>query len=297
MGDDAMDKEDFEIMNDVDYDIAWCPGCGNYRIREVLKQVLADLKLWPQEVVIASGIGQAAKMPHYIRVNGFNGLHGRSLSPAMAIAAANPALTVIAESGDGCMYGEGGNHFGHTILRNPNITMFTHNNMVYGLTKGQASPTSQCGFVTPTQPADRQGVTNEPFNPLALAVSLDASFVARAFIGDEEKTAEIMKQAIKHKGFALVDIFQPCVTYNRVNTFRWFKDNTYYLDESHDSQDRVQAFQKPLEANPYPLGVFYTNPRKPTFEEASEAYLENKQPLFEREVDIKKLSKLIKSFS
>ena len=215
----------------------------------------------------------------------------------MAIASANPFLTVIAESGDGCMYGEGGNHFVHTILRNPNITMFIHNNMVYGLTKGQASPTSQCGFVTPTQPADRQGVTNTPFNPLALAVSLDASFVARAFIGDEKKTAEIMKQAIRHKGFALVDIFQPCVTYNRVNTFRWFKDNTYYLDESHDPQNRIQAFQKTLEADPYPLGVFYTNPRKPTFEEASEAYLDNKKPLFDRDVDIEKLSNLVKTFS
>jgi 2-oxoglutarate/2-oxoacid ferredoxin oxidoreductase subunit beta len=291
-----MKQEDFQIMDNVNYDIAWCPGCGNYRILDVLKQVLAELDLKPQEVVVTSGIGQAAKMPHYIRVNGFNGLHGRSLPPALAIAAANPSLTVIAESGDGCMYGEGGNHFTHTILRNPNVTMFAHNNMVYGLTKGQASPTSQVGFVTPTQPADRCGVTNTPFNPIALAVAMEASFVARAFIGDEDKTIEIMKDPIKHKGFAFVDILQPCVTYNKVNTFRWFKDNTYYVDESYDPEDQVQAFKKALETNKFPLGIIYRNSNKETFEEASEAYDKNKQPLFEREVDTEKLSKLISSF-
>jgi 2-oxoglutarate ferredoxin oxidoreductase subunit beta len=292
-----MSTNDFEIMNDVNYDIAWCPGCGNYRIRDVLKQVLADLNLRPQEVVIVSGIGQAAKMPHYVKVNGFNGLHGRSLPPAMAIKAANPNLTVIAESGDGCMYGEGGNHFTHTILRNPNITMFTHNNLVYGLTKGQASPTSQRGFITPVQPADRQGVTNTPFNPLSLAIAMDASFVARAFIGDTDKTAEIMKQAIKHKGFAFVDIFQPCVTYNKVNTFRWFKENTYYLDEFHDPSDQVAAFRKAQETGKYPLGVFYTSQDKSSFEEASEVYDQDRSPLFERSVDREQLSKLIDSFT
>jgi 2-oxoglutarate ferredoxin oxidoreductase subunit beta len=245
--------------------------------------------------VVVSGIGQAAKMPHYIKVNGFNGLHGRSLPPAMAIKVANPSLTVIAESGDGCMYGEGGNHFVHTILRNPNITMFTHNNLVYGLTKGQASPTSQRGFITPVQPADRQGVTNKPFNPLSLAIAMDASFVARAFIGDVDKTAEIMKLAIRHRGFALVDIFQPCVTYNKVNTFRWFKENTYYLDDSHDSSDQVAAFRKAQETGTYPLGVFYMNPGKPTFEEASGVYDQDKRPLFERDVNQEQLSKLIDS--
>jgi 2-oxoglutarate ferredoxin oxidoreductase subunit beta len=292
-----MNENDFEIMDDVNYDIAWCPGCGNYRIRDVLKQVLADLGLKPQDVVIVSGIGQAAKMPHYVKVNGFNGLHGRSLPPAMAIKAANPSLTVIAESGDGCMYGEGGNHFVHTILRNPDITMFTHNNLVYGLTKGQASPTSQRGFITPVQPADRQGVTNRPFDPISLAIAMDASFVARTFIGDSEKTAEIMKMAIKHKGFALVDIFQPCVTYNRVNTFRWFKENTYYLDESHDPSDQVAAFRKAQETRRYPLGVFYMNPNKPTFEEESGVYDGNATPLYERTVNQERLNQLIDTFT
>jgi 2-oxoglutarate ferredoxin oxidoreductase subunit beta len=290
-----MKKEDYDIMRDVDYDIAWCPGCGNYRIREVLLQVFAELDMKPDEVVMVSGIGQAAKMPHYVKANVFNGLHGRSLPAAMAIKAANPNLTVIAESGDGCMYGEGGNHFLHTILRNPNITAFVHNNMVYGLTKGQASPTSQKGFTTLVQPADRCGVTNTPFNPMALAISMDASFVARAFIGDEEKTKEIMKQAIRHKGFAVVDIFQPCVTYNHVNTFGWFKNHTYYLPEDHDRTSQIDAMKHALRTDKYALGIFYTNKEKPTFEESTEVYVESSAPLYERNLDSSKLKALIES--
>jgi 2-oxoglutarate ferredoxin oxidoreductase subunit beta len=291
-----MKPDDFEIMNDVDYDIAWCPGCGNYGIRDILKEALSELNLRPQEIVMVSGIGQAAKMPHYVRANVFNGLHGRSLPAAMAIKAANPSLTVIAESGDGCMYGEGGNHLLHTILRNPNITVFVHDNMVYGLTKGQASPTSQEGFTTPLQPADRGGVTNKPFNPLTLAVSMDASFVARVFVGDRDETREIMKKAIQHKGFAIVDIFQHCVTYNKLNTFRWFKDHTYYLDETHDPTDRLAAFQKALEFGKYPLGVFYINSKKPTFEEESGVYRDDDRPLHMRNLDSRQLEDLMSSY-
>jgi len=234
---------DFEIFNMADIDIAWCPGCGNFPILKILKQALAELTIEPTNLVMVSGIGQAAKIPHYLKTNVFNGLHGRALPPATAIKATNPSLTVIAESGDGDMYGEGGNHFLHTIRRNPDITNIVHNNMVYGLTKGQASPTSQTGFKTPVQV---DGVFLEPFNPLAVAIALDASFVARAFSGDAEQTKEILKKAIKHKGYALVDIFQPCVSFNKLNTFEWFKNNTYYLDDSHDFSNRNDAFKKAL---------------------------------------------------
>jgi len=290
-----LKPDDFELMNDVQYDIAWCPGCGNYQIRNALMLVLAELNLKPQETVIVSGIGQAAKTPHYVRTNVFNGLHGRALPAAMAIKAANPGLTVIAESGDGCMYGEGGNHLMHTMLRNPDITVFVHNNMVYGLTKGQASPTSQRGFETPVQTADRQGVTSEPFNPLALGVAMNASFVARAFIGDTEQTKEIMKKAIQHKGFSLVDIFQPCVTYNKINTFRWFKSNTYYLDDEYDPTDRLAAFEKSIEHDKYPLGVLYRSLPRATFEENSGIYDVDERPLFQRALDKKKLKELIQT--
>jgi 2-oxoglutarate ferredoxin oxidoreductase subunit beta len=280
-------------MDRVAYDIAWCPGCGNYQIRESLQEALTGLDFKPQDVVIVSGIGQAAKIGHYVNANVFNGLHGRALSPAMAIKVSNPNLAVIVESGDGCSYGEGGNHFVHTILRNPNITMFVHDNMVYGLTKGQASPTSQCGFVTSVQTADRQGVTNEPFNPLSVAVSLGASFVGRAFSGDKEQTKELMMKAIQHKGFALLDILQPCVTYNRVNNFKWYKENTYYVSESYDPTNRVEAFKKSIERDKLPLGIIYLNPNKPTFEENTLAYESEKKPLFQRSIDKKKLSELI----
>ena len=284
-----MDTKVFD-MNDID--IAWCPGCGNYPILKTLKRALAELQIQPTDLALVSGIGQAAKAPHYFRTNVFNGLHGRALPAATAIKAVNPALTVIAESGDGDMYGEGGNHFIHAIRRNPNITNIVHNNMVYGLTKGQASPTSQRGFVTPVQV---RGVFNEPFNPLAVAIALDASFVARAFAVDIEQTTDILKKAIEHKGYALVDIFQPCVTFNRLNTVQWFKEHTYYL-EDHDPSDRQKAFEKATEIEKLPLGVFYKSPQKPTFEENVGIHEEKQNPLYEREHDKKVLSDLIETF-
>ncbi len=285
-----METKAFEMG---DIDIAWCPGCGNFPILKTLKQALTDLAIAPTNLVLVSGIGQAAKIPHYLRTNIFNGLHGRALPPATAIKASNPALTVIAESGDGDMYGEGGNHFIHTIRRNPDITNIVHNNMVYGLTKGQASPTSQLGFKTPVQV---NGVFLEPFNPLAVAIALDAGFVARAYAGDIEQTQEILKKAITHKGYALVDIFQPCVSFNKINTHQWFKDNTYYLDDSHKLGDRTAAFEKAIEKEKLPLGIFYINPDKTAFEENIGTYRDNKHPLYDRKVDMKKLRSLIEKF-
>ena len=207
-------------------DMAWCPGCGNFPILNIVKMALSELDIKPQDAVICSGIGQAAKTPHYLRVNYFNGLHGRALPPAIAIKVSNPRLTVIAESGDGDTYGEGGNHFIHTIRRNPDITNIVHGNMIYGLTKGQASPTSEKGLKNPIQ---KDGVIVDQFNPLAVALALDATFVARAFTGDILQTKEIIKAAILHKGYALVDVFQPCVVYNKQNTYQWFKEKSYYL--------------------------------------------------------------------
>ncbi len=283
-----------QIFDIGDIDIAWCPGCGNFGILNVLKKALDELEIEPTNLVLVSGIGQAAKIPHYFKTNIFNGLHGRALPPATAIKASNSLLTVIAESGDGDMYGEGGNHFIHTIRRNPNITNIVHNNMVYGLTKGQASPTSQIGFKTPVQV---NGVFLEPFNPLAVAIALDAGFVARAYIGDADQTKEIFKKAINHKGYALVDVFQPCVTFNKLNTYQWFKDNTYYLEDSFDCYDRNQAFNKAIETDKLPLGVFYINPDRIPFEENIGVYDDDNTPLFERDVDYSELESLIGRFA
>lgn len=260
-------------------DIAWCPGCGNFGILKALKETLAELELPPRQVVFVSGIGQAAKTPHYLKAHLFNGLHGRALPPAVGIKAANPGLTVIAEGGDGDMYGEGGNHFVHTIRRNPDITNVVHNNMVYGLTKGQASPTSQLHFKTPIQVG---GVFLEPFNPIAVAIALGAGFVARAWIGDADGTKDLLKRAISHKGYALVDILQHCVSFNKVNTHGWFKEHTYRLDESHDPRNREEALRRAGETERLPLGLFYLGPERPSFEEHLPVYRDDPSPLFSR---------------
>ena len=284
-----MKPKDFDMA---EADVAWCPGCGNFSILRSLKKALSDLEIQPENLVFVSGIGQAGKLPHYIKGNVFNGLHGRSLSPATSIKAVNPELTVIDVSGDGCMYGEGGNHFMHTIRRNLDITNLVHNNMVYGLTKGQASPTSQRDFNTPLQ---IDGVFLEPFNPLSVAIALNASFVARVYSGDRKQTIEIFKSAIKHKGYALVDIFQPCVTFNRVNTKEWFKEHTYYLEDDHDPLDRNMAFSRAIETGEYLLGIFYKNHNQRTFEENLSIYQDEKTPVFGRELDMDKIRALVNS--
>ncbi len=284
-----MDPEIFDVEG---ADIAWCPGCGDFPILRTVKTALAELEIDQKMLVLASGIGQAGKLPHYIKSNTYNSLHGRALPPATSIKSVNRELTVIVTSGDGDIYGEGGNHLMHTIRRNPNITTIVHNNMVYGLTKGQASPTTQREFKTPLQV---EGVVLEPFNPLAIAIGLDASFVARTFAGDINHMKEIFKEAITHKGFALVDVFQPCVTYNKINTYKWFRENIYYLDESYNPHDRIDAFKKAIEFHKFPLGVLYINPDKIPYEEILSVYNEDDSPLYERGVDMDKLKALVDS--
>ena len=279
-------------------DIAWCPGCGDFSILKILKETLTEMEIKPEKLVICSGIGQAAKTPHYLNSNVFNGLHGRALPPATAIKATNPELTVIAISGDGDMYGEGGNHFISAIRRNPDITNIVNNNMVYGLTKGQASPTTPKGFVTPVQTS---GVSLEPFNPISTAIAQDVSFVARAFCGDIEQTKVILKKAIQHKGYSLIDMFQPCVTFNKINTFKWFQENTYYLEETYNPYDRVEAFERAIEisgeAKKLPLGVFYINENKTVFEETpANKEITSLGPLGKRKGRKEKLQKIINNY-
>lgn len=285
-----MAENKFDFPHKID--IAWCPGCGNFSIRRSLLAALNEVGVARDKVVLVSGIGQAAKMPQYINTNFFNGLHGRALPAATAVKACNPGLTVIAEGGDGDMYGEGGNHFLHATRRNPDIALFVHDNMVYGLTKGQASPTTREGMVTPVQVA---GVFEKPLNPVSLAVALDVSFVARASSTDWEKTKVIMKQAILHRGFALVDIFQPCISFNKVNTAQWFKDNAYYLEDDYDPTDRTAAFAKAREELPFPLGVIYRNSERIPFEENLSVYAQDKRPLYERERNLDTIEELLKT--
>ncbi|MFO7153074.1 MAG: 2-oxoacid:ferredoxin oxidoreductase subunit beta [Bacillota bacterium] len=278
----------FELSNET----AWCPGCGNHMIRTALKQALEELGLEPHEVVICSGIGQAAKMPHYIKVNGFNGLHGRALPPAVGIKLANKNLKVIVESGDGDTYGEGGNHFIHTIRRNIDIAHFVHDNQVYGLTKGQASPTTAMGQKTTLQ---LDGVKVSPLNPLVLALSLGAGFVARGFAGDIPHLVELMKSAITYRGYALVDILQPCVVWNRVNTFAWYKNRVYHLPEDYDYTDKEQAFKKAMEfGDRIPIGIIY-KVEKETYEDQFD-FIKNGPPLVDLELNPKDAEKLMENF-
>ena len=274
------------------YDPSWCPGCGNYMIRTALKQALEELEIPPHMAVIVTGIGQAAKMPHYIGANGFNGLHGRALPPAIGIKLSNKDLTVIAESGDGDTYGEGGNHFIHTIRRNVNIAHFVHDNQIYGLTKGQGSPTTAMGQVTTLQ---YDGVKVEPVKPLALSLTMGAGFVARGFSGDIPQLVELMKEAILYKGYAHLDIFQPCVVWNKVNTFQWYKDRVYKLSEDYDQTDFNAAYEKALEfGDKIPTGILY-KVEKETYEDRFQ-FIKDGPPLVDAELNPFDAEKLMKDF-
>lgn len=269
---------------------AWCPGCGNFGILKALNKALVELGIMPHQVLLVSGIGQAGKLPHYTRGNVFNSLHGRPVPPAIAAKIVNPELVVIAVSGDGDGYGEGGNHFIHAARRNHNITYLVHNNQVYGLTKGQASPTSDPGFITKTTP---QGAPT-PFNPIALAIAAETSFVARGFAGDVNYLAELIKAGIKHQGFALIDILQPCPSFNRKNTFSWYRERVYKLGEDYDPGDKLTAFAKAQEwGERIPIGIIYRKER-PTFEEQLPALA--KVPLVKQKLDSKKVEKLLAEF-
>jgi len=273
-----------------DKNVAWCPGCGNFGILSAIDRAIDELNIDRKNTVIVSGIGQAAKLPHYTEINYFNGLHGRSIPVATGIKATKPELNVIVTSGDGCIYGEGGNHFIHGIRRNPDITCIVHNNMVYGLTKGQASPTSQIGFKTSIQVG---GVFEEPFNAISIAISLNAPFVARCFSGDIDKTKEIIKIAIKTKGFSFIEILQPCVTFNKVNTYEWFREHTYYLDEGYNPEDIKKAFEIAIAKEKFALGIIYVNRKRKTFEENLSS-IGVKYPVIKQSIEYKKIVNLLK---
>ena len=234
---------------------AWCSHCGNFGILQAVKLALIAAGREPWQVALFSGIGQAAKLPHYLRCNYFNGLHGRALPPATAAKAVRPDLTVLVTTGDGDCYGEGGNHFLHALRRNPDITIIVHDNQVYGLTKGQVSPTSEESFVTKTQPT---GPHDQRFNPVALAVLMHAPFVARGYARDFEHLAGLIGQGMEHRGLALIDVLQPCVTFNRLNTDEWYEQRIYKLGEDYDPTDRGAALAKAEEwGDRIPLGVIY----------------------------------------
>lgn len=270
---------------------AWCPGCGNFSILRAFNESMIEIGLNPHEFVIVSGIGQAGKFPHYTRCHTFNGLHGRTLPVATGIKLANHNLKVFAVAGDGDCYGEGGNHLIHAIRRNIDIKLFVHDNQIYGLTKGQASPTTMKGMITKTQPF---GVFSEQFNPLAMAIALNCSFVARGFAGDIEHLKSLIKEAVNHKGFTLVDILQPCVSFNKINTFEWYRQRVYRLSEDYNPSDRFKAFEKSLEwGEKIPIGIIYKTTRL-SYEEQIPVIKD--KPLVEQELAFEKIKNLLEKF-
>jgi 2-oxoglutarate ferredoxin oxidoreductase subunit beta len=274
------------------FETAWCPGCGNFGIRKAVVRALAEMDLAPHQVLFVSGIGQAAKAPHYIKCNFFNGLHGRAVPTATGARLANPDLPVIVESGDGCNYGEGGNHFMAGMRRNVNLTLLAHDNQVYGLTKGQASPTTTPGMTTKAQP---YGVFNAEFKPISVAVAHRAGFVARSFSGNEDHLTAMIKQAVRFEGFALVDILQPCVSFNHINTYKWYQDRCYELDENYDPTDWTAAMRKSFEwGDRIPIGVIYRNDEAVPLEHRLPGLRPG--PLTARKVDDEAISDIMASF-
>ena len=238
----------------------WCPACGNFGILMAFKKALIDLDLQREATVLVSGIGCHGKMVNYVNVNGFHGIHGRVLPIAQGIKLSNPKLTVVGFAGDADQYNEGWGHFAHAIRQNIDMTLIVHDNMVLGLTTGQATSTSLPGFKSKSTPF---GVIPPMLNPLAHALVSNGSFVARGFAGDMMHLKGLMAEAIRHRGFAFIDVFQPCVSFNYLNTYDWFSQRIYKLDEEgHDVTDKKKALEKAFEwGDRIPIGVFYKKER------------------------------------
>ena len=244
----------------------WCPGCGDFGILAAVKQALAQLELAPHEVMFFSGIGCGSKLPHYIKANGFDSLHGRGVPVATAFHLVNPDLKVIQISGDGDSYGIGGNHLANAARRNVDMTHIVEDNQIYALTKGQYSPTSEKGFITTTTP---EGSIEVAVNPLAVALASGATFLARGFSNDVKYLSNLIARGILHKGYALIDVLQPCVTYNKVNTKEWYRMRIYHVEDEagYAPTDKEWAFGKALQwGERIPTGVIY-EVEQPTYEE------------------------------
>jgi 2-oxoglutarate ferredoxin oxidoreductase subunit beta len=252
----------------------WCPGCGNFGIMIALKEAIVQLNIPQENILQVSGIGCSGKLPHWVKTYGFHGIHGRALPVATAAKLTNHRLAVIAHVGDGDCYSIGTNHLIHAARRNINITCIVHNNQIYGLTKGQAGPTSRLGMKTKSTP---RGSIENPINPLELAITSGATFVARGYAGDTEHLASLIAAAVRHKGFAFIDVLQPCVTFNKINTFDWFQKRVYKLDKKYDPANKEEAYKKAGEwGRKIPIGVIYKE-KKPDY--SDELIQIKRQPL------------------
>lgn len=276
-------KQDFQ-----GYFPTWCPGCGNFGIWAALKTAFTKLGFNPENFVVVYGIGCSGNMNDFLWVNSFHALHGRAIPNAIGIKIANHKLPVVAIVGDGDCYGEGGNHLIHAARGNHDITVIVHDNRVYGLTTGQVAPTALKGFKSKSTPS---GIIEVPLNPIALTVTQGATFVAQGFSADLNHLEELIIAAISHKGFSLVNVFQPCVTFNPETSYAFCRQRIYKLtSQNHNPKDLNKAVAKSLEfGEKIPIGIIYQEER-PTYT-ASLPQLQEKTLLdSELSVDIEKFA-------
>jgi 2-oxoglutarate ferredoxin oxidoreductase subunit beta len=269
----------------------WCPGCGNFAILNAVKQTLTEMNKEPWETVAVTGIGCHGKITDYMGVNGIHTIHGRVLPVATAVKLANHKLTVIGFAGDGDGMNIGIGHYPHAVRRNVNMTYILHNNLIYGLTTGQTSPTSKKGYVSKTSP---RGSWEKAINPLTQALTSGATFVSRVFAGELDHFKKVLKQAIKHEGFALVDVLQPCVSWNKVNTYQYYRDRVVKLEDlGHNPTDWDMGYLRAEEwGDKIPIGVFYKSD-EPSYEKNFPAL--EKDPLVNQPIK-RDLDKLFEEF-
>lgn len=272
-----------EFRNDVKPN--WCPGCGDFSVQAAIQRAAANAGLEPDQMAVVSGIGCSGRISGYINSYGFHGIHGRALPIAQGVKMANRDLTVIAAGGDGDGFAIGMGHTIHAIRRNIDVTYIVMDNQIYGLTKGQTSPRSSAGFKTKSTP---QGSIEPALSVMEMALTAGATFVAQSFSSDLKELTQIIEAGIKHKGFSLINVFSPCVTYNKVNTYDWFKENLKRLGsvEGYDSSNRMMAMQTLMENNGLVTGIIYQNKQQPSYQELIKGYSE--KPLSQANLSLDK---------
>ncbi|WLR43475.1 2-oxoacid:ferredoxin oxidoreductase subunit beta [Bacillus carboniphilus] len=273
----------------------WCPGCGDFSVQAAIQRAAANTGLEPHQLSIVSGIGCSGRISGYINSYGFHGIHGRALPIAQGVKMANRDLTVIASGGDGDGFAIGMGHTIHAIRRNIDITYIVMDNQIYGLTKGQTSPRSEVGFKTKSTP---EGSIEAPVSVIEMALTAGSTFIAQSFSTDLKDLTSLIEQGINHKGFSFINVFSPCVTYNKVNTYDWFKKNLTKLKdiEDYNPNDRLKAMQTVMEHDGLVTGLIYQNKNQPSYQELLEGYSE--KPLKDLELSLEKnqFDKLVSEF-
>ncbi|KLV33888.1 2-oxoacid:ferredoxin oxidoreductase subunit beta [Priestia megaterium] len=273
----------------------WCPGCGDFSVQAAIQRASANVGLEPHELAVISGIGCSGRISGYINSYGFHGIHGRALPIAQGVKMANRDLTVIASGGDGDGFAIGMGHTVHAIRRNIDVTYIVMDNQIYGLTKGQTSPRSEVGFKTKSTP---QGSIESSLSVMELALTSGATFVAQSFSTNLKELTSLIEQGIQHKGFSLINVFSPCVTYNKVNTYDWFKENLTSLStiEGYDANNRMQAMQTLMEHNGLVTGLIYQNVHQPSYQQLVHGYSE--EPLSKADLGMteEKFDELVAEF-